>query len=66
MMHRDPVCGMEVDDRSDKAQSQFNGQTYHFCSPDCKQQFDRNPESYIGKEGQRTQGAGSSKGWQGS
>jgi YHS domain-containing protein len=44
----DPVCGMEVDPVTAAGQSEYQGQTYYFCSAGCKDAFDRNPESYIG------------------
>ncbi len=49
-MARDLVCGMEVDERQAEAQgltSEHDGQTYYFCAPSCKQQFDQNPERYT-------------------
>jgi YHS domain-containing protein len=48
-MAKDPVCGMDVDEGSAAGKSEFKGQTYFFCSPGCKQSFDKNPERYAGK-----------------
>lgn len=45
----DPVCGMEVDTRSAAATSEYQGQTFYFCSPGCKRTFDRDPARYVGK-----------------
>lgn len=53
-MARDPVCGMQVDEQQAKAQgltSEYQGQAYYFCSPTCKQQFDQNPQRYVGQPG---------------
>ena len=50
--HRDPVCNMEVDERNAAGQSQYLGETYYFCSEDCKEKFDRNPEQYVRQKGQ--------------
>ncbi len=50
----DPVCGMEVDDRSTKERSLYEGTTYYFCSQDCKDEFDAAPEDYIGGEEEMT------------
>jgi len=47
---RDPVCGMEVTYETAQARSEYDGQTYYFCSIDCKETFDREPETYIEKE----------------
>lgn len=49
---RDPVCGMEVTYETAQARSEYNGQTYYFCSLGCKEDFDREPERYIGQEQQ--------------
>jgi Cu+-exporting ATPase len=46
-MDKDPVCGMVVS-RSDVAgQSQYQGKTYSFCSPSCKERFDADPARYA-------------------
>ena len=50
--HRDPVCNMEVDEQSAEGSSQYQGESYYFCSQDCKQKFDRNPEQYARQKGQ--------------
>jgi len=46
-MGLDPVCGMEVNPASAEAQSEFGGQTFYFCSQECKQKFAAKPEQYI-------------------
>jgi len=46
----DPVCGMEVDERTAAATSTYKGKTYHFCAPGCKKEFDENPEEFIAEE----------------
>jgi YHS domain-containing protein len=46
---RDPICGMTVDPRT-AIKSDINGQTYYFCSEDCKKQF----EGKTQKEGQHS------------
>jgi len=43
----DPVCGMQVDEKQSAAQSEYQGQTYHFCSQGCKARFDQNPQQYV-------------------
>jgi len=43
---RDIVCGCEIDiDRAEKAI--YRGKTYHFCSTDCKSEFEVRPEKYA-------------------
>jgi uncharacterized membrane protein YraQ (UPF0718 family)/YHS domain-containing protein len=37
----DPVCGMRVDRYATAHRADFEGRTYHFCSPDCRAKFDR-------------------------
>ena len=44
---KDPVCGMEVTYETAQARSEYDGQTYYFCSLGCKEIFDENPEKYI-------------------
>jgi Cu+-exporting ATPase len=46
-MMKDPVCGMDVDERGAKVTSQHQGRTIYFCSTECKQKFDQNPERYA-------------------
>jgi len=49
-MAKDPVCGMDVDEKSAAGKSEYQGTTYYFCSPGCKQAFDKEPEKYVGSE----------------
>jgi Cu+-exporting ATPase len=46
-MATDPVCGMQIDSSQAPAQSQFQGQTYFFCSVECKKKFDANPKQFA-------------------
>ena len=46
--HKDPVCGMEVEESEAAGQSDHEGTTYYFCSTTCKDRFDASPEDYIG------------------
>ena len=48
-MSIDPVCGMQVDEKSAAATSEYQGQTYYFCAPGCKAAFDKDPEKYLGE-----------------
>jgi uncharacterized protein len=47
-MVRDPVCNMQVNPQHAAGRSEYNGQTYCFCSAQCKQEFDRNAGRYVG------------------
>jgi len=46
-MARDLVCGMEVDEKTAKYETEHQGKTYYFCAPGCKKAFEANPEKYI-------------------
>ncbi len=46
----DPVCKMEVDEKTAKFKSVYKGETYYFCAPGCKKAFEEKPEGYIGQE----------------
>lgn len=47
---KDPVCGMDVTSESAAGKSEYNGQTYYFCSLGCKKDFDKEPEKYLGSQ----------------
>lgn len=49
-MAKDPVCGMQVDEKTAAAISEYGGETYYFCAPGCKAAFDKDPEKYLGEE----------------
>ena len=43
----DPVCGMVVNPLSAPAESDFNGRTYYFCAPICRERFEEDPDQYV-------------------
>ena len=45
----DPICKMEVDEKTAKFKSEYKEKIYYFCAPGCKKEFDDNPEKYIEK-----------------
>jgi Cu+-exporting ATPase len=47
-MVKDPVCGMNVDEKTAKLKSEYQGKIYYFCSQMCKTTFDKNPNKYAG------------------
>jgi P-type Cu+ transporter len=55
---KDPVCGMQVDPAKAAGQSQYQGQTYSFCSLGCKKKFDLNPAQYLSDATLRPSDAG--------
>jgi len=46
----DPICKMEVDEKTAKYKSEYKGKTYYFCAPGCKKEFDEYPEKYVKNE----------------
>jgi len=44
---KDPVCGMEIEQRDAAAVRTYDGRDYYFCSADCEAQFVENPEHYV-------------------
>lgn len=45
--HKDPICGMQVEESEAAGQSEHEGRTYYFCSTSCKEKFDEIPEAYT-------------------
>lgn len=43
----DPVCGMNVQEGEFGGTSTYQGQTYHFCSQECQEKFDRSPQQFA-------------------
>jgi len=43
----DPVCKMQVDEKTVKHKTVYKGRTYYFCAPGCKIAFEQNPEKYL-------------------
>ncbi|HFE38071.1 MAG TPA: heavy metal translocating P-type ATPase [Gammaproteobacteria bacterium] len=48
-MEKDPVCGMEVDEKS-RHYVDHEGETYRFCSESCKNKFKADPGQYLQSE----------------
>jgi len=44
---KDPICGMEVNEKTAKHKTEYRGKTYYFCNQMCKTTFDKNPAKYI-------------------
>ncbi len=43
----DVVCAMQVRVADAPAQSTYQGTTYYFCSPRCRERFEANPERFV-------------------
>ncbi len=46
-MVKDPVCGMEIDEKRPAAKYNFEGKMYYFCSDTCKKKFSRSPDDFV-------------------
>jgi P-type Cu+ transporter len=44
---KDQVCGMTISKDAAADTSDYNGETYYFCSPACKEKFDANSAQYL-------------------
>ena len=51
-MAKDPICGMEVNEKTAKHKTEYKGKTYYFCNKTCKTTFDKNPANYVGGQTQ--------------
>ena len=49
----DPVCHMEVDEKTAPAKTEYKGKTYYFCAPGCKRRFEQDPEKFLSAQQQR-------------
>ncbi len=45
--HKDPICGMQVEESDAAGQSEYEGKTYYFCSTGCKAKFEADPDEYA-------------------
>ncbi|HLZ07770.1 MAG TPA: YHS domain-containing protein [Chloroflexota bacterium] len=46
-MERDPVCGVTIRPGFEAASITYQGQTYHFCSVECRDLFREKPTQYL-------------------
>jgi len=47
-MAKDPICGMNVDEKK-ASKIVYKGKTYYFCNPSCQWAFKNNPKQFIKK-----------------
>lgn len=38
---------MNVNEKTTKFKSEYEGQSFYFCSPGCKSSFDGNPQKHV-------------------
>lgn len=48
---KDLVCGMEVDKETANGTFEYKGKTYYFCSLSCRDEFAKEPDKYMVREG---------------
>jgi Cu+-exporting ATPase len=46
----DPVCHMDIEITSAAGRSDYDGQTYYFCSMGCKREFDTDGAGVLQRE----------------
>jgi Cu+-exporting ATPase len=47
MLVVDPVCEMEIDEDDAVATVEYLGEVFYFCSENCREAFEEDPESYL-------------------
>ena len=46
----DPVCGVEVESGKSKGgNATYDGETFDFCSDECRDRFQANPRAYVAR-----------------
>jgi YHS domain-containing protein len=53
LLAKDPVCGTDVEVARAPASTDYEGRTFYFCSLQCKDDFDRQPQEYLSRETKR-------------
>ena len=46
-MAKDLVCKMDVDEKTAKYKTIYQGKYYYFCAQGCKKTFEANPQKYV-------------------
>jgi Cu+-exporting ATPase len=46
-VERDPVCGVALRPGQEAASITYQGTAFHFCSAECRKEFERNPKAYM-------------------
>lgn len=44
----DPVCGMEVDEKTAKHKTEYKDETYYFCAPGSSSRLRKTPSRILG------------------
>lgn len=57
-MVKDLVCGMQVDENNPETPHfEYKAETYYFCTPLCRAQFEADPDRYIINESKKENSA---------
>jgi len=48
--NQDLACGMPLEEGAIADTTSYGGKTYGFCSPECKANFIKNPQSFLDKK----------------
>jgi YHS domain-containing protein len=46
-MHEDVVCNRRIDASTTAWTSRYHGEPYFFCSLECRERFELEPEDYL-------------------
>ncbi|NLE06226.1 MAG: YHS domain-containing protein [Crenarchaeota archaeon] len=46
-MAKDPVCNMNVEEKTAIYKTDYNGKTYYFCAASCKSTFEKDPAKFA-------------------
>ncbi len=46
----DPICKMDVDEKSAQYKTEYKGKVYYFCAAACKNAFEENPDKYLAEK----------------
>jgi YHS domain-containing protein len=46
-MAKDLVCNMNVDEKTAKYKTLYQGKYYYFCAAGCKKTFEANPQKFV-------------------
>ena len=52
--HKDPICGMPVDEERAAGTTEYEGRVYYFCSHGCREKFSEDPGRYARREAQQS------------
>lgn len=51
-MMKDIVCGMDISENKGSVTATYKGKEYAFCSPGCRDKFEKSPDQFAQKSNQ--------------